>query len=87
MRKLLHRILDRLTGGWIYKTCPMCGGPFERVLYMGLPGKLCQDEVCRCLVGPACWTSAIYFNGLFTLYEKGHYWRALWNWLTGNTYE
>lgn len=75
-------LLDRLTAGWIYQRCPCCEGEFQRVMYMGFPGKLCQDPECRTLVGPAMWATSIFFNGWFVTYEKGGYWRALWGWLT-----
>lgn len=73
-------MFDWLTAGYFNRACPLCGGVLSKVLYIGLPGKLCDD--CACLVGPALWAAGVAFNGCFAKYSGG-YWGALWRWLCG----
>lgn len=55
-----------------------------RVLYMGLPGRLCEDDGCCTLHGPALWAASVFFNGFFVLVPEGKgYLAALWWWLRG----
>lgn len=61
--------------------CPLCGGPSDKVLYAGLPMRLCRNEECRCGWGLGSWLTFIFFNGYFFVYQ-GSYWKALWRWLT-----
>lgn len=64
-------------------TCPLCGGAAERVLYAGLPARLCAADRCRCLFGGAAWLiGRLPFNGMFMVFE-GSYLRALWAWVRG----
>lgn len=64
--------------------CPLCSGPSAKVIYYGMPCRLCHDERCSCL-----WSWWLFdwlvpylpFNGVLVGYE-GSYWRALWRWLT-----
>lgn len=58
----------------------------HKVIYCGLPGRLCQSEPCSVLDGAAAWAPPIptwtdygpFFA--FMIYE-GSYWRALLLWL------
>jgi hypothetical protein len=62
--------------------CPLCGSSHEKVIYAGLPLKLCVKKDCNCVWG--FWSRLFYllpFNGVFMKYH-GSYWRALWHWLT-----
>ena len=63
--------------------CPRCDCEAHKVIYLGLPMKLCSDEPCRCLWGFWSWVPVLWFNGGFMEYE-GSYWPALWHWLFGN---
>lgn len=67
--------------------CPLCGGPMAKVIYFGLPGRLCLDPSCTCLDGLASWAPPIASTGpdgepafAFFIYA-GSYWSALWRWL------
>ncbi len=63
--------------------CPQCNREdIFKVIYYGLPGKLCNNNSCNCLFG--VWMNITYvlpFNGMFMVYEDS-YWPALWTWLT-----
>jgi len=75
MKKLLEKI-------GIYEKCPQCQGSAFKVIYYGLPLKLCKDESCSCLFG--FWHFIAYhlpFNGFFYIYED-NYFSALFRWLT-----
>lgn len=61
-------------------TCPECNAPLEKVIYAGLPGKICMK--CCMILGLASYAAMILFTGRFMVYE-GSYWRALWHWLRG----
>jgi hypothetical protein len=64
--------------------CPNCSRPGDKVIYYGLPFRLCPSEACSTLWGHWAleWISAaLPFNGFFLKYE-GSYARALWVWLT-----
>lgn len=67
--------------------CPLCRAPMLKVIYMGLPGRLCQDPNCCCLDGLAAWAPPVASETddgpafAFMVYS-GSYWRALWRWLT-----
>lgn len=61
--------------------CPLCGGESVKVIYAGLPARLCNNESCSALFsGFAEIISLLPFNGMFLVYE-GSYWKALWRWL------
>ncbi len=65
-------------------ACPLCGSAMERVLYMGLPGRLCTAPPCAALKGPALLAAQVWFNGAFVVVPEGSsYWSALWWWLRG----
>lgn len=71
--------------------CPDCGGATVKVIYLGLPGRLCEDEYCSRLSGVAALAGlapGVACDGPdgepafeFMAYT-GSYWRALWRWLT-----
>lgn len=63
------------------ELCPKCGRLSEKVIYAGIPARLCTDETCSCLWG--FWSFLITwlpFNGIFFVYE-GSYLKGLWQWL------
>lgn len=64
-------------------TCPACQGPMSKVLYAGIPARLCAGTCTPpLLTGPGSWIIAwLPFNGFFLSYT-GAYWRALWHFLT-----
>lgn len=67
--------------------CPMCASPMMKIIYMGLPGRLCTVDGCHCLTGAAAYAPSVASETddgpafAFMPYE-GSYWRALWRWLT-----
>lgn len=69
-------------------TCPLCGAGMERVIYCGLPGRLCVNRACNCLDGLAAYAPPIageneFGDPAFAFFPyTGSYWRALWRWLT-----
>lgn len=70
------------------RPCPACGSPTVKVIYFGLPGRLCTNETCCCLDGIASMAPPVAtdtpFGPMFAyLQYDGSYWRALWRWLTG----
>lgn len=83
----IARLLDRLTAP---DVCPRCGKRQLRVIYFGLPMRICVDPECACLVGIWSW-APVYLRVFsedetgapcwaFTVY-RGSYWRALWRWV------
>ena len=64
-------------------TCPNCGGRMLKVIYMGMPGRICADEYCSTVTGLAAFMPLVS-NGEHFAYAayRGSYWRALWRWLT-----
>lgn len=65
--------------------CPLCDYPAMKVIYFGLPGKLCANLSCSCLTGWAVWAPRVANEeGEFAFYiYKGSYWRALCNYVVG----
>jgi hypothetical protein len=62
-------------------NCPACGQPSSRALYCGFPLWLCE---CGTAWGFWSWVPAFLpFNGVFLVYEPGHYLGALWHFLKG----
>lgn len=64
--------------------CPLCQRLGFKVIYFGLPARLCSAEACSCLW--AHWSiewllTRLPCNGWLFRYEGG-YLRALWAWLT-----
>lgn len=67
-------------------NCPECGADADKVIFLGLPMKLCREESCSTLRG--FWSDfAVWFpvsadgeSFAFTVYE-GSYLKALWHWL------
>ena len=63
--------------------CPQCKNEeILKVIYYGLPAKLCANEKCNCLIVgfSLAFLYWLPFNGVFMTYE-GSYWPALWVWL------
>lgn len=60
--------------------CPSCGAKGFKVIYLGLPMKLCSDESCSCLWGFFSSAAFLSHNGFFLPYE-GSYLIALYHWL------
>jgi len=66
--------------------CPKCGEPnVMKVLYVGLPMRLCSNENCTLGWGLGSYATLVFFNGYFIQYT-GSYWRALWRWLAGEVH-
>ena len=68
---------------WLKIYCPICGKHSEKVIYYGLPHRLCNNENCNCLFG--FWsglTTLLPFNGVFMKYD-GQYFPAMLRWLFG----
>ncbi|WP_142851012.1 hypothetical protein [Telmatospirillum sp. J64-1] len=67
-------------------SCPNCGEPMVKAIYLGLPGEFCES--CNTLTGLAAYAPPVASQTedgplfKFMVYE-GSYWRALWHWLTG----
>lgn len=67
-------------------ACPLCGGDTHKMIYLGLPGRLCADEGCCCVSGLAAYAPPIASDTpegpafAFMIYE-GSYLPALWHWL------
>lgn len=62
-------------------SCPTCKARVDKIIYAGLPMKLCSDPDCSRIFG--LWSFAadwIGFNGVMVCYE-GSYGKALWHWL------
>ena len=54
-----------------------------KVIYMGIPVRLCSNEMCSTVFGPWAWLmNLVPFNGWFFLYN-GPYLKALWQWFRG----
>jgi hypothetical protein len=70
--------------------CPACGSEAMKVLYLGLPMKLCSNESCNCLFGffsrVAVWIPISDGECFCFLGYEGSYWKALWHWLTCTDY-
>ena len=65
------------------KKCPACGSESVKVLYAGIPARLCVNEECRTLWGIfSIVITWLPFNGWFFFYE-GNYFTALFHWLFG----
>jgi len=67
------------------KKCPVCRCSGDKVLYAGIPLRLCVNEKCNNIWG--LWSFlmlVVPFNGYFLVYE-GNYFIALWDWLTEPT--
>lgn len=60
--------------------CNNCEGKLIKVIYAGLPMKLCENESCNSVYGFWSFVPELYFNGYFVAYE-GSYFKALWFWL------
>lgn len=61
--------------------CPLCESDYVKVIYYGMPMRLCEKETCSCLFG--FWSfiaDHLPFNGFLYVYE-GRYLPALWRWL------
>ncbi len=63
--------------------CPECKAASLKVIYMGLPMRICCDNSCGNLWGFWAWVCSIYFTGWFFVYE-GSYLRGLLDWLKGD---
>lgn len=62
--------------------CPRCGSGSLKVIYAGLPGRICtREQACSTMWGMASWAAFLFFNGVLLVYS-GSYWTALWHWLT-----
>lgn len=65
-------------------SCPHCGGDTMKVIYFGLPGRLCERWECSTLTGLASHAPAVSDGDAFQyLAYEGSYWSALLHWLLG----
>lgn len=64
----------------LLQRCSNCESPLVKVIYAGLPGKLCEH--CGRLTGLATIPVTVFFNGFFFIYDC-NYFKALWMWLKG----
>lgn len=73
-------------------NCPACQSEAVKVIYFGLPMKLCSDPQCCCLFGALSWVATVLpipstneygEPGWGFLAYEGGYLRALWHWLSG----
>jgi hypothetical protein len=67
--------------------CPRCGSQSVKVIYFGLPFRLCVNEECSCLFGRfdgilERLPEDFPIDGRFMMYE-GSYVKALYRWLRG----
>ncbi len=76
-------------------TCPECQGDASKVLYLGLPMRLCLTEECHTVWGfwsyvpvmfPIVTSDGFEAGFAFTPYE-GPYLAALWCWLMHEGHE
>lgn len=70
----------------IQGPCPLCNAAMDKVIFFGLPGKLCQNAGCTLLIGLAAYAPAIETadgNGFAFYVYQGSYWRALWHCIIG----
>lgn len=72
----------------LHRCCPRCGAETMKVIYFGLPGRLCETDGCRTLTGLAAYAPPVASEGpdgelvfAFIPYT-GSYLPALWRWLT-----
>ncbi len=73
-------------------VCPSCGHSARRVIYLGLPMRLCGDHYCCTVFGwwswVPLWLPVSSFDetgeaGWAFMAYTGSYPRALWRWLRG----
>ena len=75
------------------RPCPLWGGESDRIIYYGLPVKLCKDTTCSCVFGFWDWIVDLLPNNVdedgvgcfaFMVYHPDDtYLTALWAWLKG----
>lgn len=69
------------------KACPLCGTKALKVIYLGFPMLLCEDDGCSCLYGAWSWIANLFLisdgEHFWFLGYEGNYFRALWYWLRG----
>ena len=69
-------------------ACTVCDKPTAKVIYFGLPGRLCLNYGCALLTGLASlvpeWLQYLAWgeDGAVFMTYKGSYFPALWRWLT-----
>jgi hypothetical protein len=63
--------------------CKYCKLEMMKVIYMGLPMKLCMKENCNAVYGFWSFILFFHFNGCFLKYE-GHYLKGLYHYLRGD---
>jgi hypothetical protein len=70
-------------------ACPLCGSDASKVIYCGLPMRLCDSGDCNCTFGVWAWVAAYLpiatEDGEFAFMTyDGWYLPALWAWLKGD---
>ena len=66
-------------------ACPLCGSQALKIIYLGLPMKLCEEPECSCIWGFWAWVPVkVQVNdGGWSFYAyTGSYISGLWRWLT-----
>lgn len=64
------------------KPCPECGAKGYKVMYAGIPMRICEHVDGPWIWGGGAWLmDYLPFNGWFIRYES--YWPTLWHWLCG----
>lgn len=67
-------------------ACTMCNSPTSRVIYCGLPMRLCDDRHCNGIYGWWQWVVGMIpepSDGFTFVRFEGPYLAALWHWLRG----
>lgn len=70
------------------KPCAVCGSETDKVIYFGLPGRLCRRWTCGCHDGAAACAPYVATEtddgpAFAYFFYQGSYWLALWRWLIG----
>ncbi len=67
--------------------CPLCKSETMKIIYFGLPGRLCGNPGCHCLTGLAAYAPAIAnADGEFAFFAyEDSYWKALWRYFRGES--
>ena len=65
------------------QKCPLCKEDSYKIIYYGLPVRLCKNEQCNCMFGFWCIVMDFFpFNGVLFKYKES-YIIALYRWLKG----
>lgn len=62
------------------KKCKSCESYYMKVIYLGFPMLLCENEHCNQIDGFWSFIPELWFNGAFFYYEES-YLEGLFHWL------